>query len=99
MSNKHLIEAVPGRVEIQHVDTENEDDLIVETKWDVEPIVERAKMLSEQTPGETFRHVGTIPPHVLRQAYREGWIHDQKKWKQWLNDPDNAAFRTWPGQI
>src|SRR3954471_23542237 len=34
---------------------------------------------------------------VAEQALRENW--DDNDWKKWLNDPDNAAFRVWPGQV
>jgi hypothetical protein len=34
---------------------------------------------------------------VAEQAIREQW--DDNDWKRGLNDPDNAAFRIWPGRV
>jgi hypothetical protein len=34
---------------------------------------------------------------VAEKAIRENW--DDSDWKKWLNDPDNAAFRIWPGRV
>lgn len=99
MSNKFVLDADPGHVQYYHHDPLDEDKLILEDVYDVEPIINEAKRLSEMNPGREFRHVGIIPPHVLDQAAREGWINDQKKWREWLNDPDNRAFRTHPGRV
>ena len=38
-----------------------------------------------------------VPMTVAEQALREDW--DDNDWKRWLNDPDNAAFRVWPGRV
>lgn len=38
-----------------------------------------------------------VPMTVAEQALREDW--DDNDWKKWLNDPDNAAFRIWPGRV
>ena len=85
--------------EIVHVDSENPGDLIIEELEDVEPIIEMAKRLSEQTPGREMRHAAFIPAFVFNRAYRQGWLHDASAWKRWANDPNNRAFRTWPGRL
>ena len=41
-----------------------------------------------------FRPLAEIPVTVFNQALSEGWAHDSDRWKRWLNDPDNKAFRT-----
>lgn len=38
-----------------------------------------------------------IPMTVYEQSILEQW--DDKKWNQWLNDPDNAAFRIAGGWV
>jgi len=38
-----------------------------------------------------------VPVSVAERAMREDW--DEKDWAKWLNDPDNAAFRVWPGRV
>lgn len=76
-----------------------DDKFIYHTKQDVQPVIEHVKVLSEQTPGKDFRHVAEIPMVIYQKALREGWAEDKKKFKQWLNDPDNKMFRTWKGRI
>jgi hypothetical protein len=88
-----------GFREVALFDEERPDDLLVRTLQDCEPIIERAKLLSELSPGKEFRHVGLIPLSVLDKAHREGWFNDKAAWRKWRNDPDNRKFRTWPGDI
>lgn len=96
---KALIAQYNGIQEYQHVDHSNPGDLIIETYQDCEPIIEQAKILSEQTPGKEWRHVASIPMFFIDKAAKEGWLHDKEKWKRWLNDAENRCFRTWHGQI
>lgn len=98
-NRKRLLSAFGDFKQIVHVDQENPGDLIIESIQDCEPIIEAAKILSEQTPGDTFRHAAFIPQFMWNQAVQEGWLHDKAKWKRVLNDPDNRAFRTWPGRL
>ena len=99
MADKTLLSSYLGLKEYVHVDHEKPGDLIIETVQDCEPIMEMAKRLSEQTPGKEWRHVACIPLYFLDKAAKEGWLHDKKKWQQWLNDPDNKMFRSWPGKV
>ena len=100
MSNRHLLLSNFGNFrEVAVFDEDRPRDLLIQTFEECEPIVARAKMLSEMTPGKEFRHVAIIPQHVLDKAAREGWFNDRGKWKQWANNPDNRAFRTWPGRL
>ena len=51
--------------------------------------------------GGDHHHVASIPGHVLFnsdifEAVRDG---DQKYFARWLNDGDNAAFRTKEGKV
>ena len=99
MSNRtELLSFYNGTAEYFHYDAA-EDRVIIEDVQDCEPVIEAAKRLSEQTPGEDFRHVAFIPDFVMRKAMREGWANDNEAWRKWANDPDNKAFRTWPGRI
>ena len=85
--------------QIVHHDASRPDDLIIETVEDVEPILARAKMLSEQSPtrGETFTHVAVAPDFICAQALREKW--NSEDWDRWINNADNRAFRTYPGTV
>lgn len=76
-----------------------DDKFIYHTHQDVQPVIEHAKVLGEQTPGKDFRHVAEIPMVIYQKAVREGWAEDKKKFKQWLNDPDNKMFRSWKGRV
>ncbi len=79
---------------------ELDDGIIaVETRQDVSHIVELAKAASEIPPDREFRLTAFVPDAVMDQAFNEGWFHDKAKWKKWLNDPDNAAFRVWKGRV
>ena len=98
-NSKRLLSAFNGQKEYFHPDIDGKGGFGIETIYECEPIIERAKMLSELTPGDTFRHAAIIPPHVWDQACREGWQNDKARWKKWANDPDNRAFRTWPGTL
>lgn len=102
-NRKRLFSAFGGMIEVAHTDdnVNNGNDLVMETIQDCEPIIERAKMLSEMSPvkGEVFRHVGIMPFIEVNRAMREGWWNDMEAIKRWRNDPDNAAFKTWPGKI
>lgn len=88
-----------GKTDYFHWDSSGKGGYVIETVYEVEPILERAKMLSEETPGKDFRHAAVIPAHVMDKAMREGWVNDKQKWKDWANDPANRCFRTWPGQL
>lgn len=48
-------------------------------------------------PGSLNKLVARVPMTVYEQSIHEGW--DEDKWKSWLNDPDNKAFRIWPGRV
>ena len=98
MSKSALLELVPDarRKVVYH---EQDGRTLVETRQDVEPILEAAKILAAGPPGKDFRHAALIPDVVLEQAFREGWFHDKAAWKRWANDPANANLRTWPGRL
>jgi hypothetical protein len=98
MSRSALLDLIPGarRKLVWH---EQDGRAFIETRQDVEGIVEAARIVADQPPGRDFRHAAYIPDVVLEQAFREGWFHDPAAWKRWANDPANAAFRTWKGRL
>jgi hypothetical protein len=71
----------------------------IESRQDVEPIIEAAKIIADEPPGKDFRHAAYIPESELNRAFTEGWFHDPAAWKRWANDPDNACYRTWKGHL
>ena len=98
MGKSALLDLVPEarRKTIYH---EQDGRTLVETRQDVEPILDAARILADGPPGKDFRHAAFIPDVVLEQAMREGWLHDRAAWKRWANDPANARFRTWAGRL
>lgn len=73
---------------------EEGDKTFVETRQDVEPIIEAAKILAEVPPDpkDGWRFICSIPDVVWNRAVAEGWIHDKARWRKWASDPDNRAF-------
>ena len=61
--------------------------------------MDRVKDLSNGKQGSELKHVAEVPMVIYQQAIREGWANDKKKWKKWLNDPDNKLFRIWQGRV
>jgi hypothetical protein len=85
---------------VAHTDGSDEGRVAWETIEDHAPTVESAKLLREHvTRKDPFRHVARVPLIVYEQALREGWADDEDKWREWLNDADNAAFRVWMGRV
>jgi hypothetical protein len=75
-------------------------DFTIETVEDVEPAIESAAILADQHEARgDLKHVARVPVHIVEQAMREGWYHDQAAWRKWCNDPDNKSFRVWKGRV
>jgi len=98
MSKSALLDLIPEdrRKIIYH---EEDGKTYMETRQDVSHIVKAAAMMRDETPGKDMRRVALVPKTVLDQSFNEGWFHDEAKWKQWLNDPGNACYRTWHGRV
>lgn len=95
-----------GHTEYFHYDPET-DGFAIETVADVEPLIEVNKYLHNNAPlrwGE-WSHVATLPSVIVTQLINEGILAgpgkviDRDRFKKWLNDRDNRAFRTRPGFI
>ena len=50
---------------------------------------------------KTWRHVAEIPNNLFWELVRKFGKpkENQRAWKAWFNDSDNAAFRTWHGRV
>ena len=88
--------------EITHYD-DTDGKTYVEQVQDVTEIVEHNKALlnglDERMPWGQGRRVASIPLVVYEQLRKDGIIGDQKKFRAWLNNPDNRFFRTSPGVV
>lgn len=71
------------------------DRKVLELVENTDPVLARVKAITEAQPDrhDGMRHEAEIPAHVMRQAYIEGWVHDEERWRRWANDPANRAFR------
>lgn len=98
MSKSALLDVLPdaNRATILH---EEDGRQWIESRQDVEPVIQAARIIAEQEPGKDFRHAAYIPDAVINQAMTEGWFHDPQAWKRWANDPANRDYRTWPGRL
>ncbi len=72
----------------------DEMNAIVHERENVTPLLEQAKIVRDDLPaGKDWRAIATIPQTVVNKAFREGWFHDQKAWRKWANDSNNAYLR------
>lgn len=83
----------------------NDDDgtITVHTEQDVEDIIDCARedrnAHEKHTPYGELSRVASIPLTIYFDLKRQGIIDDDKRFKKWLNDSDNLAFRTRPGKV
>jgi hypothetical protein len=83
-----------------HVDPDNPYTFTQKTSLEYpDDFAQRNRELGEmQDPKSSMKLIARgVPLFVYEQSEREGW--DEKRWAQWLNDPDNAAFRVWKGSV
>ncbi len=79
-------------------DEDDPNTFSTNVEMDAEPIVETNRVLQELHPVKsTNKLIARVPMTVYEQSIHENW--DEDKWKKWLNDPDNAAFRIWKGRV
>lgn len=79
-------------------DADKPGGFTVRTDHDLTQVVETNKAMAEVHPnGSTNKLVARVPLAIWERSYHENWGEDD--WKRWLNDPDNAMFRVWKGQV
>lgn len=81
-------------------DDANRHQIRIHTQVEMDSVlasIEMEKNLPVTNPRSPNKLVARVPMTIYEQAHHEGW--DEAKWKQWLNDPDNKAFRIWPGRV
>lgn len=82
----------------------------IETQQDVEPLVEINKALYNDTGdyrrfGGELHRIASLPNVIVMELSKQGIltpagrILDDKRFRRWLNDPDNRLFRTRPGRV
>lgn len=105
---KWLFDRDPLTGETQwYVPDEETNTFTIHTEQDVTDIVEANRTHFNQFNsvrdgyGENIgasTKVATIPVNLYYEL-RKRFGYDKAAWKRWLNDPDNAAFRTRPGTV
>lgn len=88
---------------VHHFD-EDSGKTYIETRQDAEPILEmnKARMNAHDERArwqDNNNLVASIPLTVYWDLKRRGIVDDPKRFKAWLNDPDNRAFRARPGKV
>ena len=80
----------------------NDGRFAVETLYDVEKIKDEATRVRNDSPKNWhgLSHlVAQIPMPLYQQLRQQGIVQDPKRFKAWLNNPDNAIFRTKHGRV
>jgi hypothetical protein len=105
---EELKQPVNYRQQIKHNDHDN-DGYVIETVQDCTDIVEENKeemLIAKSGWGEDIfdNKIASIPMTVIddlnkKQIMQGFQILDVKKFKEFLNHPDNRFFRTKPGRI
>lgn len=100
-------DALTGVTEWFHYDDET-GGFQIETTQDLEPFVEVVTAVSNDAATHwrgDLHHVASIPQVMIMQLAQQkilsagGRILDEKRFRRWLNDRDNRAFRTKPGKV
>ena len=107
------INELSKNLEIRQRKAHKTDDggLVIETIQDVSGIVESNKKQfnayderSRWSDELLGNKIASIPLTVIDELNKQGIMRgfhvlDQPRFKSWLNNPDNRAFRTRPGRI
>ena len=62
----------------------------IESRQDVEPIIEFVKNKAQMPQDKDFKYIGEIPKYMLDQALIEGWADDYDRWRKWF--AENPKF-------
>ena len=93
---------------VQTAYSDGDGGLIIETKQDISAIIEQNKReyaaIDPKAKWGEWAKVASVPLTVFQELNQLGicrgfMVMDQKKMKEWLNNPDNRHFRTRPGRV
>lgn len=90
-----------GATDYYHYDVHT-GGFTVEHVADVEPVIEENKLIANAASRDwkgDLKHVARIPLVILDQLRKAGILRDPKRYRAWLNDPDNRVFRTHEGRV
>lgn len=84
-----------------HYDDAN-DNFYIQTQQETQDLVDQ-NMREANEAGDGWKgdwhKVASIPLTTFMQLQKQGITQDQAALKKWLNDPDNAYFRTKHGTV
>jgi hypothetical protein len=99
---KRLFAVDPMTGTAHYVDyNEADDTFTLVEEVDVDALIDLNRRMYNEAPtgwGDG-RTVARLPLALREKLRREGILGDDKKWKAWLNDPDNRAWRIRPGWV
>ena len=77
------------------------DEFLIQTQQETTDIVEQNKLEFNEAPNRwgEWSKIASIPLSIYMDLKKKGILDDEAAFKRWLNDPDNAAFRTRPGRV
>jgi hypothetical protein len=85
----------------QHEDrnhSSTHDRIVVASEMECEQLIRENRALRDnQTGKEEFRLVARFPAPMVEKAMLEGWLDDDKKWGELINDPQYRDFRVAEG--
>ncbi|MGI0149162.1 MAG: hypothetical protein ACREDF_06495 [Thermoplasmata archaeon] len=104
MSEVLLLEGDPVKRAVRTFHALGDGTFVVEQRHDVEPIIEDNKARERGFDGRAswrgdWHRVASIPLSLWMTLRKTGLARDPRAFRRWLNDPDNALFRTRPGRV
>ncbi len=108
---KKYLETVDG--EVRTVLGDGEGGIVIHSQTDLTDFIEHTKAQYNQNPGKTGwsdepfdpkNKIASLPLAIINDLNQKGimrgyFIVDHNAMKKWLNDPENAVFRTRGGQV
>lgn len=102
---KRLFDVIPehGITQYWHYDDQS-DKATIESVQSHTHITEANKSVFNETSAHAryqdgMQKVARIPLVILQGLMQRGILQDKKRFKEWLNDPQNRHFRTRPGKV
>lgn len=100
--DKEDVKAING---LEYISSEQNGGLLITKRQDVSAILKQAKAERDAFPehhghyGRDMAKAAIIPNIVIEELMKKGIWQDKTRFKAWLNDPDNKAFRTSKGRV
>lgn len=74
-----------------------------EDRQEVAPLLDMNRRRHNDATDKSWKgdmhHVASLPLIIWFKLKKAGILNDPKAFRKWLNDPDNAQFRTRPGRV